>query len=389
VSKRKHHKHGVSERTDASFRKESPIVKEANKPAETLRSTNDPLTTLPPTTGSPSQTAYYEAMVALAGTVLSIVLSFVAAYSIYSRQSQDELAVTIQKELEEINSAIGQLSAYDRTLRGLGGAHYMELLQRESWKDTPDEVFDEDIKTIQEKFDELNGKFKGNFRTPAFFLEVKFLIDNLLHKMCCEFPSYHALKTEQRMVEYHVEFVDVNFPACRSDFETWSHRFLLYHRESLHAFSRLDKIILAVVRTEEASLLRFADRLTESEEGSDLDALIRESLVERCADVEKYIAFFSNLNVLKTKVELAKKDIRYYQNFRRIHPSARTFVSIGFAAVFGMVIPLVLLARTTVPVVGRFLNQHALLVTGVCFFLFLIASIVLLWIDICPPITGR
>lgn len=80
---------------------------------------------------SKDEVAYLQALVALAGTTLAILLTFIAAYSIYSRQNQDRIAVEVQKNLYSLNESLTNLSAVGFGRGSLLGNH-MNMLQRES-----------------------------------------------------------------------------------------------------------------------------------------------------------------------------------------------------------------------------------------------------------------
>jgi hypothetical protein len=374
--------------TDSPSEEESQANSEADSPTETPLSTNDPLTQLPPTTHSPSETAYYEALVALSGTVLSIVLSFAVAYSIYSKQKQDELAINIQKGLWDLNKSLWDFSASE-SARGLPVANYMNMLQGESWGDTPGSLFDKDIEVIRQKFDELNGRFKGDSESPASLLEVDLLLNGLLQKMYCEFPSYRALNQANRLVEYHSEFIDANFPACQLKFEKWVQRFIRYHEECLTRFSNLSTIIDRIIVANEASSARLAERLASNSNPPIPASLVQDMLRYSHANANKYPAFLRSFNAVGTKVDQIGRDIKHYKGFRKRAPSPWTFIFMVLAAIPGAVIPLLKLSLAGVPLVGEFANRHMQLLTFLGFSVLLVLSIVFLVPSISASVTIR
>ena len=366
--------------------KESAAHCEKEKSAEAPSSVGDPPPPSPPPTNIAGEATYYSTLVAFTTTVLSIVLSFVLVFRVYSIQKQDELAIATQKGLEDLNSSLWEFTN-PRSVRGLTIANYMQLLQRESWKDKPGSLFDNDIETIKEKFDELSKRFNGNFETPASLLEVRFLLDGLVSKMYTEFPSYRAMGQRKPLIEYDDEFLEINFPACQVPLEKWFERFDLYDRECRRRFSNLSEIIQAVASTESSSAMRLAQEIASKPESGIPAYRLKEIVSDSIARAETYVAFIRGLNNIQTKVSQIAKDIKYYKRFQRRAPSWWIFLPLVLAAVPGTVIPLIRLRRTSVPALGEFCNRHMHIVSPLGFLVGLLVAIYLLIRPICTSIT--
>ncbi len=327
------------------------------------------------------EVVYLQALVALAGTMLAILLTFIAAYSIYSRQNQDRLAVEVQKQLHSLNESFRSLSAVGVGRASFLGNH-MNMLQRESWGESPRGIFADDVIAIKQKFDELNSRFKGNFPSPAFLLEVRHLLDDLLTKMYCELPSYRAIDKQQRLIDFDDEFVDVNFPEAQSQFQKWSHRVIVYHQEVLNVFRNLSHIILTVLGTERTSYLSLREELVDKLNQPMSERLLFYSLNNQHTSLD----FLQNLNIIRTKVAQIDQEMRYHKNFQEVHPSWRLLLlPVFFAVASGIVLPLWRLAGAPV---GRFIDAHVRAVTGLVFLLSILLAILFLYIDLSVCVTS-
>ena len=305
---------------------------------------------------------YLQALVALAGTMLAILLTFIAVYSIYSRQNQDRIAVEVQKQLHSLNESFRDLSAV-----GFGRASFlvnqMNMLQRESWDESPRGIFADDLSAIKKKFDELNSRLKGNFPLPASLLEVSHLINGLLTKIYCEFPSYRAIEKQKSLIEFDDEFVDVNFPEAKTHFQKWSNRVLVYHQEVLNVFSNLSQIILTILRTERTSYLSMREEFAGKLNLPMSELLLFYSFNNQHTSLD----FLNKLNIIRTKVAQINQEMRYHTNFQKVQPSYRSLLLVFFAVISGIVLPMWRLSGAHVPLVGGFIDAHVRVVTGLVF----------------------
>ena len=353
-SKRKHTTIKSEKKSPRSRKKKAlPKNNESHKPDE-AKPTAEKRTA--------DEVVYLQTLVALAGTMLAILLTFIAVYSIYSRQNQDRIAVEVQKQLHSLNESLRDLSAV-----GFGRTsflvNHMNMLQRESWGESPRGIFADDLSAIKQKFDELNSRFKGNFPIPASLLEVRHLIDGLLTKMYCEFPSYRAIVKQQRLIEFDDEFVDVNFPEVQSHFQKWSHRVLVYDQEVLNVFRNLSQIILTILRTERTSYLSLREELAGKLNQPMSERLLSYSFNNQHTSLD----FLHNLNIIRTKVAQINQEMRYHTNFQKVQPSCLSLLLVFFAVISGTVLPMLRLAGAHVPLVGGFIDAHVRSVTGLVF----------------------
>lgn len=202
--------------------------------------------------------------------------------------------------------------------------------------------------------------------------------------MYCEFPSYRAIDTQERLIDFDNEFVDVNFPGAQSQFQKWSHRVLVYHQEVLNVFRNLSHIVLTVLSTERTSYLSLRKELADKLNQPMSERLLYYSLNNQHTSLE----FLHKLNIIPTKVAQINQEMRYHTNFQKVHPSWLLLIPVFFAVTSGIVLPLWRLAGAPVPLVGRYVDAHVRALTGLVFLLSILLAIFFLYKDLSVCVTS-
>lgn len=60
-----------------------------------------------------NQKVFYSTLCSISATILAILITFISAYLIYSKQKQDELSINIQKQLQNLNMLFHKFSALE------------------------------------------------------------------------------------------------------------------------------------------------------------------------------------------------------------------------------------------------------------------------------------
>jgi len=180
---------------------------------------------------------YLSTLANIAATVLSIIIAFIAGYTIYLRQRRDYYREKINGLLQKLDELIFEWSILQEPYIPAWvppTSRYIEILMKENWRDTPLEVLKQYVGEVRKTFDKSREEenrirsISGGKLTagPAIYLETEFTLSNLLNAIYREFPTppgdyqlVHNIPVSMKA------FVKHDFPRNRKELLEWFERF--------------------------------------------------------------------------------------------------------------------------------------------------------------------
>lgn len=226
---------------------------------------------------------FYSTLCSVSATVVSIVITFVIAYMIYSKGKRDDLSIKTKEQLQYLNNLFyhfSQLEEYPRPEQAMDAGYYIQIMQNESWKESPEGIFKKEVDNITNEFQTVVQKFfKENFLVSAILNKVKFALHDLMMKIYLELPSPPGVVRHKDKATYFERFIKDNFPDVQKEFEVWSERFLKFYQEIMRIyFYDLTPIIGEIKKTAKKDIERGRESLEQLRRIGKLDDFIKDSL---------------------------------------------------------------------------------------------------------------
>ena len=336
---------------------------------------------------------FYSTLCSISVTILAILITFISAYLIYSKQKQDELSINIQKQLQNLNMLFHKFSAleeYELPGRNIAGiTNFIYIMQEEEWRESPDKIFVKDVNEINIEFNKVREQFKGQYPIATVFLPVKFRIRDFITKIYMELPSPPGIWNEDKVTSFE-KFIRDDFPSCLSEFERWADKFIKYRSEVIRVYYRLNQIFSTIQKVQIKDIDKTIKFLEEND--SNLSEwhvnTIRESISRQESSYGYYETFFLGLYSIGNRVQELNQNIKYYKNYKSRKLSYSGVVYILLASIFGVFLPLIKLSNFGQPTGCLFFDKHFQLFTVIGFFLFTILSFISFYTKFSTAITS-
>jgi hypothetical protein len=301
----------------------------------------------------------------IAVTILAFVGTFYGAYLVYLREQRDRYREKLIKDFQKLDSLISHFSILeDLTLPPSWSwspptGKLYEILEPESWKQTPMEILEEPVKRLEEEYrkareEEAKLMSKVEGRIPAraaLYLKVKFALNEIISLLYREFPpppgDYKVSPPPGRIPFAVKSYIRSDFPSNRGEFLKWTERYDLYYSGVVNLYYRIRPIISTLKKVSiEASeslqqlmaMLNETSRLTQWQEESltEIQELyIRES--------SYYESIFQYLRDIKRSVDRIRDRITTYDRYRSKF-KVQILISLVVMSILGIVIPLIMLS---------------------------------------------
>lgn len=213
----------------------------------------------------------FNAIIAVSGSVISVLGAFVVAFLIYLQQKRDEFRRKINRDFRNLDDSIINLSTLEKLKTPQDHQFRPEVVPQasiavsEHWDESPEGIFDEDIDNLKEKFQEAREQENEipapNPARSALYLQVSFPLDDLIRKIYQEFPQppavYISESEENRFPEIHFgQFFTDEFPKNVEEIKEWIERFNRYSIEVGKVYQEIQHIVYKLVTVKKESAKR-------------------------------------------------------------------------------------------------------------------------------------
>jgi len=308
--------------------------------------------------------AYLSTLANIGATTLSIIFVFISAYVIYLRQRRDHYRERINSLLQRLDRLIFEWSVLREQYIPVWvppTSKYIEILTKESWRNTPLEALKQYVEEVKRAFDKSRKEeekiqsvtSREPIAVPAIYLETEFALNNLINAIYREFPTPPGDYELVHNIPIGVKaFVKPNFPDNRKELLEWFTRFdkfietisKIYLYELNSILEHLGKVYKESSRNLLRSIKEAEKLLQQRFSRIDVEELIR---VYR-AKPSFYERFISYLFQIKYVADKARDMIARYDSYV-YKRKFTTLLCLLAMALTGIALPLTLLYCDSLP----------------------------------------
>ena len=352
--------------------------------------------------------AYYSTLCSISATVLAILIAFMSACFVYSKQKQDELCINIKKDLQSLNTLFykfGSLSARERLYWERPETNWLMLmLVPETWDKSPDDLFKKyeeevknqykkDLEEIRDWSERMGGSYDYGVGTHAFF-HTRHMIGDIMRRIYCELPCPPGIFRRTEHGSYLESFIRDDFPICGEDFEKWAEKFAQFNSSALGMFYNLQPIFKSIRIADEKRAKSQLEKLKDLKRIANLDGRVKEIYEDNITlsqqDSEYYDTYFLTLSSIGVVTQNVSQLMKYYNRLSKIYPSWKNayiyYLCLGLF--FGVVCPLLKLSNyvltLNIPILTK--NLQIFVTTG--FLVCIVLSIISFLSTFLTPITS-